>query len=58
MKEFNIDQYDEITGVSPDGKFYRVKPETDERIYAKDPEQTWEPAKLLRRLTTCREQAL
>mmetsp|Transcript_19808 Transcript_19808/g.26769 ORF Transcript_19808/g.26769 Transcript_19808/m.26769 type:complete len:86 (-) Transcript_19808:48-305(-) len=51
MKEFNVDMENEMDGVSPDGKFYRVKPIHENRIFAKEGEV---PEKLMRKLTTAR----
>ena len=55
MGEFNVDQEDEIEGVSPDGKYWRLKPEIDDRIYAKEGgDESAAPMKLMRRMTTVR----
>lgn len=55
MRDFNVDPYNEVDGCSPDEKFLRIKPEVDERIYAKEGgSEAGAPAALMRKMTTLR----
>ena len=48
LKAFNVDVEDEVEGVSPDGRFYRVNPRYEGRILVRGEEI---PAELQRYMT-------